>query len=151
MDEVWPVATVCIAGVTLVIVNAVSSPFWFTVYAYLIFLFLSTSIVMLLTFLSLFIGMKIGEALESFVDNVFGDAGESVVKILFVAGAVYGLWSMGVDLWHHEWSTWGFHNFSRLGVLRGLVINIGGVMTFCVINLLAPWTWISVSIGVITE
>lgn len=164
-DERWPFVLLLVGCGLIVLHSALA----LLEIAFGIFVILSILIVGGAILFDALIMAEIGIAIDS---RVRDDRLMFVIRVIGVAGSVAGAFHMVHAISEIDWAKWSVREFysamepSRnplspggksvidpdvlpafLAVWKALFINIGGVLWAFISNMLAPWSWLSATVG----
>lgn len=171
LEERWPLILLLFATAGLVVALVFTTSLYALEFTFAAFILLSFIVVLSAVVLDLAIGVWLGTLI---VDRIRSDIIRSILKVLSITGALYGLYGIYSAVVHIQWESWGIneflssmpqgidiHSWSNKSILdsdvlpklikvwKALLHNVGRVILFFIYNMLAPWSWISTTIGIL--
>lgn len=171
MEERWPFAVFFLALGGLMVGSILMVPLISLELTFGIFFLISFIVLGAAVAIDILIGFSIGTFI---IEEIESDFIRGTIRFVFVVGALYGLYEMYSDVSRIHWESWGIREFYKsmgegfdpfawrkksifdpdifpklLHVWKALFANVGSVVIFFIYNMLAPWSWISTTIGII--
>ncbi len=170
-DDHRGISIAFLISIGLIIISSfLFSPFFTLEITFIIFMVLSVLIIALAIIIDFIISTRIGIKLTL---HIYQDWLLILIKVIGILGSIFGVYYMVREILNIEWINWGIKSFyfsmepssnpfsnaeksildedvlpKYIYIWKALFINIGQVIFFFIKNILAPWSWISITIGV---